>query len=172
MKTKKLVLTALFAALCFIGANIKVMGTIAFDSMPAFLAAILLGPVYGAVVGAIGHFLTAVTSGFPLTLPVHLITMVMMGLTMAVFAIVYKAFSYKNKVLAAVLAVISGVLINGPVCLLALSFLLIPMMGKAGLIGLMPVLSIVGAINAILAFTIYKFLPNNFKEYENEILAK
>jgi uncharacterized membrane protein len=171
MKTKKLVLTALFAALCFIGANIKVMGTIAFDSMPAFLAAILLGPVYGAVVGAIGHFLTAVTSGFPLTLPVHLITMIMMGLTMAVFAIVYKAFS-QNKVLAAVLAVIAGVLINGPVCLLALSFLLIPMIGKAGLIGLMPVLSIVGAINAILAFAIYKFLPNNFKEYENKILAK
>jgi len=168
MKTRDLVLTALFAALCFIGANIKVMGTIAFDSMPAFLAAILLGPVYGAIVGAVGHFLTAVTSGFPLTLPVHLITMAMMALTMAAFAVVYKYFSHKNKILAAIFSILAGVIINGPLSLLVLSPLLIPMMGKAGVVAFLPVLSLVSAINAIAAVVVYKFLPGKLKKYENK----
>ncbi|WP_369473051.1 hypothetical protein [Secundilactobacillus kimchicus] len=40
---KRLVLAAMFLALCVIGANLKMMGSIAFDSMPAFLGAILMG---------------------------------------------------------------------------------------------------------------------------------
>ena len=51
--TLNLVLLALFIALSAVGANIKVMGSIAFDSMPAFLAAMLLRPVAGAIVGAV-----------------------------------------------------------------------------------------------------------------------
>lgn len=168
MKTKKLVLTSLFIALCFIGANIKIMGTIAFDSMPAFLAAIILGPVYGAIVGALGHFLTAFTSGFPLTLPVHLITMVMMALTMAVFAIVYKFFSRKNKIIGIILSIVVVVIINGPVSLLALSPLLLPIMGKAGIMALLPALSGVAALNVVIAMIVYKFLPRSLKEYENK----
>lgn len=168
MKTRKLVLTALFVALCFIGANIKIMGSIAFDSMPAFLAAIMLGPVYGAIVGALGHFLTALTSGFPLTLPVHLITMAAMALTMAAFAIVYKTFLNRNKVVAIVLSIIVAVIINGPLALLALTPLLLPMMGKAGILGLAPILSGLSAINAIIAILVYNFLPRSLKEYENK----
>lgn len=168
MKTKKLVLTALFIALCFIGANIKVMGSIAFDSMPAFLAAMILGPVYGAIVGALGHFLTALTSGFPLTLPVHLITMAAMALTMAVFSIIYKTFINRNKILAIALSLIIAVIINGPLALLALTPLLLPMMGKAGIMGLAPILSGVAAINAIISILVYNFLPRSLKEYENK----
>jgi len=168
MKTKKVVLSAFFIALCFIGANIKVMGTIAFDSLPAFLAAIMLGPIYGAVVGALGHFLTAFTSGFPLTVPVHLITMVTMALTMAAFSVVYKFFSKKNKSIAIILSIVVAVIVNGPISLLVLSPLLLPMMGKAGIIALLPALSGVSALNAIIAIVVYKFLPRSLKEYENK----
>lgn len=168
MKTKKIVLTALFVALCFIGANIKAMGSIAFDSMPAFLAAIMLGPVYGAIVGALGHFLTALTSGFYLTLPVHLITMAAMALTMAAFAVVYKKFLNTNRILAIVISIMIAVIINGPLALLALTPLLLPMMGKAGIMGLAPILSGVAALNALIAILVYNFLPRSLKEYENK----
>lgn len=168
MRTKKIVLTALFIALSFVGSNLKVMGTIAFDSMPGFLGAVMLGPLYGAIIGGVGHFLTALTSGFPLSLPVHLITMIGMAVTMAAFAFVYKFISRKNQLIGMILSTIVGVIINGPLTLLVLTPLLLPIMGKAGILGLMPVLSLVAAINAIVALAVYKLLPRSMKEYENK----
>ncbi|MBU5485604.1 ECF transporter S component [Clostridium sp. MSJ-11] len=168
MRTKKLVLTALFIALSFVGSNLKVMGTIAFDSMPGFLGALMLGPVYGAIIGGIGHFLTALTSGFPLSLPVHLITMIGMAVTMTAFTFVYKFVGRKNQLAGMVLSTIVGVIINGPLTLLVLTPLLLPVMGKAGILGLVPVLSLVAAINAIVALLVYKLLPRSMKEYENK----
>lgn len=80
MNAKKITLIALFIALSLIGAQIKLVYSIALDAMPAFLAAAVLGPIPGALVGFLGHMLTAVTSGFPFTLPIHLI----IGASMAV----------------------------------------------------------------------------------------
>ena len=160
--TKRLALAAIFVALCVIGANIKIMGSIAFDSFPAYLATLILGPAWGAGIGAVGHILTALTSGFPLSLPVHLITCGTMALTMVVFHYVKKLICKKFSLIPAlVIAVIIGAIVNGPVSLLILSPLLIPMMGMPGIIALMPVLTIVGAINAALAAVIYKLLPNS-----------
>ena len=166
MKTKKLVLTGLFIALSFVGANIKIMGTIAFDSMPGFLGAIILGPFYGALIGALGHFLTALTSGFPLSLPVHLITMVGMGVTMLVFGFIFRYFSKKNYAVASILSLIAAVLINGPLLLIILAPLLIPVMGKTALIAMVPVLSGVAALNIIVALGIYKILPARYKSWK------
>ncbi|WP_315116144.1 ECF transporter S component [uncultured Clostridium sp.] len=168
MRTKKIVLTALFIALSFVGSNLKVMGTIAFDSMPGFLGALMLGPLYGAIIGGVGHFLTALTSGFPLSLPVHLITMIGMAVTMAAFAFVYKFIGRKNELIGMILSTIVGVIINGPLTLLVLTPLLLPVMGKAGILGFVPVLSLVAAINAIVALVVYKLLPRSMKEYENK----
>ena len=159
MKTKKLVITALFIALSFIGANIKIMDTIAFDAMPGFLGALIVGPVYGAFIGAIGHFLTALTSGFPFTIPVHLIIMLGMAVTMLVFGSVYKYFSKKNYGVAVILSLILGVIINGPLLLVVL----IPILGKAVCIGMLPVLSLAAGINIIIAQGIYKLLPEKYR---------
>lgn len=46
--TKKLATLAILLALCVIGANIKILGSIALDSFPAFIGAIILGPAAGA----------------------------------------------------------------------------------------------------------------------------
>lgn len=70
--TFRIVLLALFIALAAVGANVKVMGSIAFDSLPAFLAAMLIGGKEGAIAGAAGHMFSALLAGFPLTLPMHL----------------------------------------------------------------------------------------------------
>ncbi len=166
MKTKKLVLAALFIALSFVGANIKIMGSIAFDSMPGFLGAIVLGPLYGALIGALGHLLTALTSGFPLSLPVHLITMVGMGLTMLVFGLVFKYFLSKNYILAVILSLTFAVMINGPLLVLILTPLLMPVLGKAVLIGMVPVLSGVAALNIVMAQVIHKILPERYKSWK------
>ena len=47
ISTKQLVFTALLIALSFIGAQLKVFGTIAFDSLPAFLGTFLLARFTG-----------------------------------------------------------------------------------------------------------------------------
>ncbi|MGL4607000.1 MAG: ECF transporter S component [Eubacteriaceae bacterium] len=164
MTTRKLVLLALFIALSFIGAQIKVFGSIAFDSLPAFLGTLLMGPIFGAIIGVLGHLLTALTSGFPMTLPVHLFIAFAMGLVMV--ATWYTFVWIKkvgNEILALIGAVLVGAIFNGPVTLLICSPLLVPIMTWNGVIGLMFPLTLVGGINALIAAVIYKVLPKSFK---------
>ena len=96
MKIKPLVISAMLVAVSFIGANIKLMNTVAFDSMPGFFASIFLGPVYGAVIAAMGHFFTAMLSGFPLSLPVHILIMLDMAVTMLIFGNIYSKLIKKG----------------------------------------------------------------------------
>lgn len=161
MKLRKFVLMALFIAISFIGANIKIAESIAFDSMAGFLGALILGPVYGAAIGSIGHFLTAATSGFPLTLPIHLLIMVDMGLTMYVFGLLYNVFSKKNTRLAAVISGLAGVIINGPISL----FMVMLLVG-AGIIAMLPILILAAFLNILIAHIIYKFLPESIKSWK------
>jgi uncharacterized membrane protein len=171
LKIREIVLTALFIALSFIGANIKVMGSIAFDSMPGFLGALLLGPTYGAFIGAIGHLLTALISGFPLSFPVHVIIMINMAATMAVFRVVYckvandNEFSLKGIIVSGIL----GVAINGPISLLMLAPLLLPVMGLTGIIAYLPIVSGIAMINIALASIVYKLLPDTIKKARKNV---
>ena len=159
--TKKLVLAALFVALSFVGANIKVMGSIAFDSLPAFLGTMVLGVGWGAAVGAVGHLLTALTSGFPYGLPAHIVIAVMMGLTMVVFLLVINLLQRLKvpQLISYVAGGVAAVLVNGPGCVFLLFPVLEPMMGKEALLALIPVLSLVAAANVVLAVVIYRVLP-------------
>lgn len=166
MKTRKLTLMALFIALSFIGANIKIMQTIAFDSMPGFLGALILGPVYGAAIGAAGHFLTAFTSGFPFGIPVHLILMVDMALTMYVYGLTYRTFLRKNKYVASIMSALVGVVINGPISIL----MIMPILGK-GMAAMLPVLCLAAFINILIADVVHKFLPESVKRWKSEKLG-
>lgn len=157
MKLRKLILTALFIALSFVGANFKIAGSIAFDSMPGFLGTLILGPWYGAVIGAAGHFLTAVTSGFYLTLPVHIILMIAMAITMYLFGLTYRILKSKNSA-AVIVSSIVAIVINGPVAI----FMIIPILGKS-ILAMLPILSLVAFLNVAVAHICYKFLPNKYK---------
>lgn len=161
MKTRKLVITALFIAISFLGANIKIMGTIAFDSMSGFLGCLILGPIYGAIIGALGHFLTAATSGFPYTLPVHMLIMLDMALTMFFFGIIHKNFSKVNRYIGIVAAAIVAIIINGPVSVL----MLVPIIGW-GTIAILPILCLAAFLNILIAYIVYEFLPGNIKSWK------
>jgi hypothetical protein len=135
------------------------MGSIAFDSMAAFLGSLLLGPVYGAVIGAMGHFLTAYTSGFPYGLPIHAVTMLSMAITVFVFGKIQRSnFTKRNKIVGTALAVIVAVILNGPVALAVL----IPL-GGVGMLALIPVLSIAAAANIIMAEVVFAAIPASIK---------
>ena len=163
--TKKLVLAALFVALSFVGANIKVMSSIAFDSLPAFLGTLVLGGGWGAAIGAVGHLLTALTSGFPYTLPAHLVIAVMMALAMVVFlSLINLCQRFRlPEIVSYVVGGVAAVLVNGPVAVLLLFPLLGPAMGSAALLALIPVLSLVAGINVALAVVIYRLLPRSIR---------
>lgn len=160
MKLRKLVTCAMLIALCFVGSNIKVFGTIAFDSMPAFLGALILGPWYGAILGAAGHFLTALTSGFPLTLPVHIVLMFGMALTMFFFNITQKGLEKKINVWAArIIGILVALIFNVYISCLMVT----PLTGFA-VFAYAPELLIVSLANVVIAEVVYVFLPKQIKE--------
>lgn len=140
-------------ALSAVGALIKISGTIALDSMPGFFAALFLGPGAGALVGALGHLLTAVTSGFPMSLPMHLFLMVLMAFVIYVFGTIYKKFG-------SIAAFIVGVLLNGPFAALlsvpASKLLGLPLSGWALFNVIIIPLILASIVNVFLAQVVYK----------------
>lgn len=101
-------LMSLFIALSAVLANIKIFSSIAFDSLPAFLGALIISPIAGGIIGALGHFITAFTTGFPFTLPIHLLVMLQMFLLVFLFGWSYKKWGMTLSILLAII-------INGPV---------------------------------------------------------
>ena len=156
MKVKKLVIIALLIAISFIGANLFFPGTtIAFDSMPAFFAALFISPVAGALVGALGHFFTAFLKGFPLSLPVHLIIMGTMALTMLMYGYTYKIAKGSDGAKLALAAAV-GIISNAPISLYFVSLL----MGK-GIFALLPILSIGAFLNILVASLVFKAIKRS-----------
>ncbi len=148
--------SGLLIGLSAIGAMIKIQGTIAFDSMPGFFAALFISPMAGGAVASLGHLLTAFTSGFPLTLPMHLMLTVVMGIIAYIFGVIERKV---NGVLACVVAI----LLNGPVATfiagITASLLGLPLSGSAMFTALVIPLTVVAAVNVILAYIIFKVLP-------------
>ncbi len=107
-KNQILVQMSLLIALSYLGSLIKIQGTIALDALPAYYGALLLGPLPGAIIGFNGHILTALTSGFPMSLPLHLLIAMLMAITVGVFG-------YLGKRINQVIAVIAAIVLNGPV---------------------------------------------------------
>ncbi|MFF3024971.1 ECF transporter S component [Gottfriedia sp. NPDC057948] len=164
MNTKRIVLLSLFIALSAVLSNIKIVYSIAFDSLPAFLAAMLISPIAGGIVGALGHLLTAITSGFPFTVPVHLFIAIQMLVIVWMFGVLFKKM---NQYIAMIVAII----LNGPVATL-LSGLLIAYLNHSFTVKtissffiLMVVpLTLASAANIVLAFILQKVMKRaNFK---------
>ncbi|CAH0242257.1 hypothetical protein SRABI96_02961 [Peribacillus sp. Bi96] len=91
MDVRKISAIALFIALSAVGAMIKIpspIGSIALDSFPALLAAVILGPVPGAIVAGLGHIISAFIGGMTLG-PFHFLIMVEMAVLVWMFGVLY-----------------------------------------------------------------------------------
>jgi uncharacterized membrane protein len=155
-KTKHMVLMALFIAMSVVGGYIKVpnpiTSSIAFDSMPAYLASLIFGGFSGAIVGFLGHVLSAAIGGFPLSLPIHLLIAFQMAIIMIIFNFVAKRYNL-------IAAVVIGTLLNGvgaPACLI-----LIPNLGMPVFVGAIVPLTITSFMNIILCVFIYRTIKNH-----------
>jgi len=166
--TKKLVIAAFFIALSLVGSYIKIFGTIAFDSLPGFLAALLLGPVYGALIGFLGHIFTALTSGFPLSVPMHIVIAATMAITMFGFGFTYKAL-FDRLPMAGTLIItgIAGILLNGPVSLafsIGAMALIAGIETALGLLALLPILVIAATANVAICIVVFKPLEKIWRK--------
>jgi len=162
ISVKNLTFTALFIALSLVGSYIKIFGTVAFDSLPGFLAALILGPAYGAAIGLLGHLFTALSSGFPLSLPLHLVIAVSMAITMYVYGIIYRVLKKKfPETPSLVITGIVGILFNAPVSLgfsMAALGYIAGWNVATGLLALLPALIIASTANVLLSLILYKSL--------------
>ncbi|MCL2362393.1 MAG: ECF transporter S component [Defluviitaleaceae bacterium] len=159
-RTRKLVMAGLFVAIAYLGSNIRLFGTtIAFDSLPGFLAALILGPAYGAAIGFLGHLFTALMSGFPLGAPLHGVIAFSMAIAMLGYGLVFKFL--KNKlplIISLIITGIVGVILNGPVSLgmsIAAMTLMAGREAGLGLLVLLPTLILGAAANVVLSIFLY-----------------
>lgn len=142
MKSRMLILLALFSALSAVGAAIKIpaiVGSVAFDVFPALLAAALLGSGAGAIVGALGHLLSALIAGFPLG-PMHVLIAVEMAVLVFIFGVLYKK---NKKVIASILFILANAF--------AAPLPFIILMNKAFYVALVPSLLVGSIINTVIA---------------------
>ncbi len=142
MDVRKISAIAIFIALSAVGAMIKIpspIGSIALDSFPALLAAVILGPVSGAIVAGLGHIISAFIGGMTLG-PFHFLIMVEMAVLTWMFSILY---INGKKVGAFFLFFISNAFV------LALPFALLISPGFYTL--LVPGLTVATAVNVVLA---------------------
>jgi uncharacterized membrane protein len=134
---------AIFVALSAVGALIKIpspTGTVALDSCPGYFSAVSFGWLEGGIVAAVGHVLTAATTGFPLGVPIH----ILIAAEMAAFA---AAFWWVNSRVGIAPAVIVATFLNGVVA----SFIMVPIGGMGLAVALLAPLTVASAINVIIA---------------------
>ena len=151
-KTYRITGVGMLVALSFVGSYIKIpspLQSIALDSMPAFLAGLLLGGPTGGLVAFIGHLLTASNTGFPLSLPIHMLVALMMAITVYLFHLTYKKI---NLVAAGCV----GIVVNGIGAPFVMAFL--PQFGWGFFMGITPFLLLASAINVIVAIMVFTSL--------------
>ncbi|HHV73221.1 MAG TPA: ECF transporter S component [Thermoanaerobacterium sp.] len=142
---KTLTLVAMLIAMSAVGAMIKVYNTVAFDSLPGYFASLYFGGYIGAIVISLGHIFTALTSGFPLGIPNHIIIAVSMAVCAYFYSLAYKKLN-------SYVAVAVGTILNGPVATL----IFVPQYGWGFFIQMVLPLTIASFANVLLASIIYK----------------
>lgn len=156
MTGKKISWTSLFVALSIVGAALKVpspVGSVALDAFPALLAGVLLGSGVGAIVGGVGHLLSALIGGMPMG-PFHFIVAMEMAALIWLFSGLYVGGKRK---MATVFFLI------GNTFLAPLPFLFL--LSKAFYVGLLPALAIASALNTTIALILIPRLTPIFKGY-------
>jgi riboflavin transporter len=147
-----------FISLAVIGSLLKLptsVGSIALDSAPALVAAVLLGAVPGALVAAFGHMISAFFAGFPFG-AFHLLIAGEMAALVFGFALLYRRKWKKTAFF---------IFFTGNAFLSPLPFAL--WMGKAFVMAIIPALAIATAANLAIAAVVTPVLVKRMmKEVE------
>jgi uncharacterized membrane protein len=158
--TKELVTTGLMIAMAAVLAQFPIYGSIAFDALPAFLTAVMIGPVLGGIVGFIAHLLVAMFTGFPFSLPLHLLIAVLMFVSCYIYG---KVRQSHNRYLAMAL----GIIMNGPVSLALISIfakiLGMPFSGMIMFSTLILPLLVGSMVNIVVADVVYSIIKEKIK---------
>jgi uncharacterized membrane protein len=139
---------AALSALSVVGSFIHLPGpvqTVAFDSAPGFFAALLFGPMDGAIVCGFGHIATAIVNGFPLGI-LHL--PIALGLALA-----GAATGSFNKRFGVIPGATVGVIINTALIVTA-----IPVLGYEATLSFLPFLAFAAIVNMVVASIVYRSL--------------
>lgn len=154
MKVAKVTWMAVFIALTVVGGAIKIpaiIGSVALDSFPAIVAAALLGGIPGAIVGGLGHMVSALIGGMPLG-PMHFLIAIEMALLVWVFAYFY----HKGSKWTASILLVLGNTFAAP---LPFIFLI----SKAFYVSMVPSLLIASILNTVLAVIVAPRLASIMK---------
>lgn len=147
---RRIARVAILIALSAVGAFIKLpspTGTVALDAAPAFVAGAAFSAGEGAIVGAIGHLFSALVTGFPLGLPIHLLVAASMALFVWIFGVIARKINIW-------VAAVAGILLNG----IGGAALLIPIYGFGIFATLVLPLLIGSVINVVIAVVVVKVL--------------
>lgn len=165
-KTRKISILGFLIALSYIGSLVKIQGSIALDSLPGYFAALFLGPIEGFLVAGLGHILTALTSGFPLTIPMHIIVALQMSIYGYLFGYLYMKF---NKIVTITVTII----LNGPIsALLSVpisSILKLPLSGWNLFNIIIIPLTIASIVNIVLAYLLFKLVKKRYTYESSKI---
>lgn len=113
-KTKKLVVTALFAALCCIGTLLHIpagpaLGYIHLGDAFVLLSGILLGPIYGGLSAGIGSMLADLLNGYPVYAPATLVIKAVCAIVSGGLFVLFKKNTKKQSIFYIVLGVIGTI---------------------------------------------------------------
>lgn len=161
MRTRTLARIGLFASLAVVGSFMQIpspVSTVAFDSFPGFLSALLFGPAEGATVIFIGHLATSSVHGFPLGI-LHF----PIALGLALDAFMVGLLNSKGRFFVVPSAFL-GVAINTLLFVLA-----VPILGWEGSVAFVPFLFVASSANVLLASLLYltvrsRLLPHAKRE--------
>ncbi|MCI2254924.1 ECF transporter S component [Domibacillus sp. PGB-M46] len=155
MRAGKVSWLALFIALSVAGGMIKVpvpVSSVALDSFPALIGAVLLGPAAGALIGAFGHIVSALFGGFPMG-PLHGIVAVEMAAVMWVFGRIYR--SGRKWIALPVFVFLNGIVLPA---------LFIPFMGMVFYVSSVPAIGVAALANGAAAYILLPRLVPLFKK--------
>lgn len=139
---------SVLSALSVIGSLIHLpspIPTVAFDSSPGFFAALYFGAADGALVSGIGHLITSIVNGFPLGI-FHLPIALGLAAAGAVIGMINKP----ELGWSIVVALAAGVAINS-----GLVVVVVPVLGWASSLSLVPFLIFASSMNALVAAAAY-----------------
>lgn len=164
MNVRTISTLAVFIALSVVGAFIKLpspIGSMALDSFPALLAAVILGPLAGGIVAGLGHMISALLGGMPLG-PFHFLIMIEMFVFVWLFGLLCKA---GVRFIAYVVFFVS----NSFIMAIPFAFIVSP----AFYTGMIPSLTLATAMNLVVAMLLApRLAPVLKKMMVKESLAK